>query len=84
MMWNGYGMMGWGWGFWPFHFVGPLLVIGLIIAAIVMAVRASTGPAEHRGQAGRFSAGLDALDERYARGEINRDEYLQKRRDIMG
>jgi uncharacterized membrane protein len=24
------------------------------------------------------------LEERYARGEINRDEYLQKKRDILG
>jgi putative membrane protein len=33
---------------------------------------------------GRRSPGLDALEERYARGEINRDEYLQKKRDITG
>jgi putative membrane protein len=32
----------------------------------------------------RRSPGLDTLEERYARGEINRDEYLQKRRDITG
>jgi putative membrane protein len=34
-------------------------------------------------RAGR-SRGLELLDERYARGEINRDEYLQKRGDILG
>jgi putative membrane protein len=27
--------------------------------------------------------GLATLDERYARGDINRDEYLQKRNDIL-
>jgi putative membrane protein len=31
---------------------------------------------------GRRSPGLDVLEERYARGEINRDEYLEKKRDI--
>jgi uncharacterized membrane protein len=29
-------------------------------------------------------AGLDVLEERYARGEINHDEYLQKKKDIIG
>jgi uncharacterized membrane protein len=31
-------------------------------------------------------AGLEALEleERYAKGEINRDEYLQKKKDIGG
>jgi putative membrane protein len=32
----------------------------------------------------RRSPGFDALDERYARGEINRDEYLAKKRDLAG
>jgi len=83
MMWNGaYGMMGYG-GFWPFHFLVPLLIIGLIIWAIVAAAR-SGGLDEHRWRGGHLSPGLDALDERYAKGEINRDEYLQKRRDILG
>jgi putative membrane protein len=83
MMWNGYGMMGYGW-FWPFHFVVPLVIIGLIVWAVFMAVRATGGLGDHRTPVGRFSPGLDALDERYAKGEINRDEYLQKRRDILG
>ena len=30
------------------------------------------------------SAGLDVLEQRYARGEINRDEYLQKKQDLVG
>jgi putative membrane protein len=84
MMWNGYGMMGgFGW-FWPFHFLVPLLIIGLIVWAIVMALRAGGGFHDVRAPRGRYSPGLDALDERYAKGEINRDEYLQKRRDILG
>ena len=30
------------------------------------------------------SAGLEVLEERYARGEIKREEYLQKKKDILG
>jgi len=30
----------------------------------------------------RSSPALEVLEERYARGEINREEYLQKKRDI--
>lgn len=87
MMWHdGYGMIGWsgfGW-LWPLHVVIPLLIVGLIVAAVLAALRYGAGWEDRANQAGRSSPGLDALDERYARGEINRDEYLQKRRDILG
>jgi uncharacterized membrane protein len=32
----------------------------------------------------RHPPGLDVLAERYTRGEINRDEFLQKKRDMFG
>lgn len=87
MMWNGgYGMMGWG-GFswlWPLHFLIPLLILGLIIAAAVAAVRYSGGWEDRSVRAGRGPSGGGILDERYARGEINREEYLRKRRDLLG
>jgi putative membrane protein len=85
MMWNGpFGTMG-GWGGWgwfgPFHFVIPLLFWALIITAVVLLVRYAMGHPHHLG---RRPPGLDVLEERYARGEINRDEYLQKKRDMLG
>ena len=87
-MWNGpYGMMG-GWDgggwLWPLHFLIPLLFLALIITVVVMLVRYAVGGSDYSSRPERRSAGLEALDERYARGEINRDEYLQKRRDILG
>jgi putative membrane protein len=33
---------------------------------------------------GRRSSGLDILGERYARGEINREEFLQKKQELSG
>jgi putative membrane protein len=73
---------GWGW-FWPFHFIIPLLFWALIIAGVVWIVRYATDWGDHP-RMGRRQPGLDFLEERYARGEINREEYLQKKKDIMG
>jgi len=80
-----WGMMGhWGSGFGtgPFGMLIWLVIIALIVVAVVWFTRAagSGRPA----QLERRSSGLEVLEERYARGEINRDEYLQKKRDITG
>jgi len=83
MMWNGpFGFAdGWSW-LWPFHFVIPLLFLALIITAVVLIVRYAIGEGGRLSSPERRSPGIDALEERYARGEINRDEYLVKKRDI--
>jgi putative membrane protein len=87
-MWNGPypGMMGgWdGWGWAPFHFVFPLLFFALIITVVVLVVRYASHPGGDQPGLERRSPGLNTLEERYARGEINRDEYLQKKKDILG
>jgi putative membrane protein len=77
------GWDGWGW-FWPFHFIIPILFLAIIITAVVMVVRYATGWGDRSPRLERRSPGLDALEERYARGEIKRDEYLEKKRDITG
>lgn len=78
--WNGTHMfgadgMGWGW-FMGLHGLFSLLVIGLIIAGVVFAVRAFTASDGGGGQAS------DVLAARYADGQISREEYLQRRRDL--
>jgi putative membrane protein len=85
MMWNGpFGSAdGWSW-FWPFHFIIPLLFLALIITVVVLIVRYASGWGGRPQSLERRSPGIDALDERYARGEINRDEYLAKKRDLAG
>ncbi len=81
-----WGMGGWGggygWGFGLIHTALSVAVIVIIVFAVIWLVRAVTGAGPHHGP--RRSAGLDLLEERYARGEINRDEYLQKKKDIGG
>lgn len=81
---NNWGMMGgWGYGYGPVHMIVWVVILVVIIACAVWLVRSIAGPGMHH-LPPRRSSGLDVLEERYARGEINRDEYLQKKKDIGG
>jgi len=82
---GGWGMMnGWGGGgFGPFGMIIWLVILVAIVAGIVWLVR-TVAPAGAQHSSTRRSAGLEVLEERYARGEINREEYLQKKQDILG
>ena len=62
--------MGWGW------------ILGLIvIVAIVWLVVRSTNQAGNPNTTNSKSA-LDILKERYARGEIDKEEYEEKKKDL--
>jgi putative membrane protein len=80
MMGGGWG--GYGWGYGLLHIAVSVAVIVCVVFFVMWALRAITGAGPHHGP--RRSVGLDVLEERYARGEINRDEYLQKKKDIGG
>jgi len=67
-------MMGSGFGF-GIPGLGMILVLVLIIAADIALLGAVTG-----GRSGRGKSARDFLDERFARGEIDRQEYEEKRR----
>lgn len=69
----------WGWWFWWFP-VFPLFFVLGILAIFVFVIVRMTG---HHGRMSETRAGLDILNERFARGEINKDEYEEKRRLIM-
>ena len=78
MMWgfDGFGM---GWGAMG---IGMLLFWGLIIAAIAILARGFGGrPAGNEPRLSEKKP-LDILGERYARGEINKSEFEEKRRDL--
>lgn len=71
------------WYWWmPFHGLLWLLIVAAVTVGVVVLIRYLWYGAGSHGP-GR-SAALAHLDERYARGEIDRDEYLQRRRDIAG
>jgi putative membrane protein len=83
MMWNGMGdWFGWSW-LWPLHLVIPLVLLAVIVAAGVLLVRYLGGWTDNAGWRERRPTALELLEERYARDEINRDEFLERKRDIV-
>jgi len=72
--WMGWHGMGW-WWMLPFgHF---WLLVLLVVLVAVLFSRSTRHYPPHR------STALDLLEQRYARGEIGRDEYLEKKRDLQ-
>ena len=67
MMWGMSGMM-------IFMVLGWLVVLGLIVAGVWWLAT--------RGWPPRRKDALEILRERYARGEISREEYESRRRDL--
>jgi putative membrane protein len=70
---------GWGWGM-GFGWIFMILFWALIILGIVALARWLFSTGTHGGSAGKRP--LDILKERYARGEVTRDQYEQMRRDL--
>lgn len=69
---------GWGMGF---GIVFMLLFWGLVILGIIALARwLMTQSSSSRNSRGKSP--LEIVQERYARGEINREEYEQKKRDL--
>jgi uncharacterized membrane protein len=65
----------------------PILIVGIVMAGTDWYVqhkwrRRVRAMAEMR-EAARNTSGLELLARRYARGEIDREEYLEKRDDIL-
>jgi putative membrane protein len=91
MMWgDGYGN-GWSGAGGVLMVVIMLAVLALIVVGIVLLVR-GLGRHDHVQQSpsqglqpGPGSKGaLQVLEERYARGEIQREEFLQRKQDLLG
>ncbi|HUZ93239.1 MAG TPA: SHOCT domain-containing protein [Candidatus Paceibacterota bacterium] len=77
----GYGpMMGYGYGDW-FGWIFMILFWALVIAAIVFIVR-RFGHGRRHGWHDHGHLAVDILKERYAKGEIDRKEFEEKKKDI--
>lgn len=70
------------WGVWGMWGAGMLLFMvlfwGLVIVGLVLAIRWLL----HQGREPRADTALETLRQRYARGEIDREEFLAKKRDL--
>ena len=54
------------------------------MAVVAWLVRGGWQPGDRAPAPDCRSRGLDILEERYAKGEIDRDEYLEKKQDLGG
>ncbi len=77
--WGGMHPMGWMWGAWG---IGMMLLMlafwGVVIVGLVLGIRWLVS----QGKDSRSDSALEILRQRYARGEINKDEFEAKKRDL--
>ena len=75
--------MGWMWLWWLLLRIGvPALVVGLLWLGRTGGYR---GGGRREGASGpRMSTARQILDERFARGEIDEEEYRRRRRELDG
>jgi putative membrane protein len=67
------------WGVWGIGMMFMMLVFwGVVVAGIIVAIRWMAGQT----RAPRSDRALGILRERYARGEIGKDEFEAKKRDL--
>jgi putative membrane protein len=76
----------WGWGMhpmWGVWGIGMMLIMllfwGLVIVAVVLGIRWLIS----QGKETRSDSALEILRQRYARGEINREEFEARKKDLL-
>lgn len=80
---GGYGAMhGGSWLGFGLHSLVWILAIAAIVAVVIWVLRASTGSGSAAGERKPRPTALEILDERYARGEIEREDYLARKTDL--
>lgn len=80
------GIMGGGLMMMLLGFLLFILVVGAVVAGVVYLVRALSKQSDRASAAQSRDSGSAQriLDERYARGEIDKDEYEERRRSLNG
>jgi len=75
----GWGMHPMWWGAWGFGMMLLMLLFWvLVIVGLVIGLRWLVG----QGKESRSDSALEVLRQRYARGEINKEEFEAKKRDL--
>lgn len=76
------GMMGGMVAMWILWVLFAIVLIALAITALIWLVRSMRTPGRNSGTSS--TGARDELDRRYATGDLSRDEYLERRRDLEG
>jgi len=69
------------WGFWWFGPIFMLIFWVLVIVGIVVLIKWIGSQSRIEGRT--EESALDILKKRYAKGEISKEEFEEKKRDIM-
>lgn len=80
-MWNGWGLDGWGMGFGMLFMLLFWVLVVVGAAALIRWLLQQSNAGSWRSPGG--GAALEILRERYARGEIGREEYEPMERDLQ-
>lgn len=82
MPWGWYmlGMMGMMGFSWSFMFLIPIVFLVLIVLGAYYIITELTG--QGRSESGERGKALETLKERYAKGEITREQYLKMKEDL--
>ncbi len=88
--WRGYmdwempgpGMMDWGW--WGMGWIFMIIFWGLVIVGMIFLIKWLAGLSRSRAPFNKDrDSALEILRQRYAKGEIDKEEFYQKKRDLM-
>ncbi len=74
-------MMGWGW--WGMGWIFMIIFWGLVIVGLIFLVKWLAGLSRRTPHEKPHDSALDILRQRYAKGEINKEEFEEKKRDLM-
>jgi putative membrane protein len=75
---------GWGVGSWLLMGIGIVLFWGVVVTLVIVLARRSRDGAGRSGGLTHPTSALDILAERFARGEIDEEEYDLRRRALLG
>ena len=79
--WRDYGMgPGMMWGWWGMGWIFMIIFWGFIVLGLIFFIRWLIGMTKTTRVE---ESPLDILKKRYARGEINKEEFEQKKKDVM-
>lgn len=91
LQWGGYdrygggmgpGMMGWGYGGWVMGIFNIIFWVAVVIGVVYLIKYLSSSSKQGSQVIKSADSALDILRERYAKGEINREEFEEKKNDL--